>query len=183
MQVQALSGVPIGKKEDKVSRVIVLNSDMSILGTTTYKRAIRLIVTGKAESLKDSERRIHPSMLVPLVIKLVKAIRNLWRKQVPWSKHNIHIRDGFKCQYCGNLVQKSKITIDHVIPKDQSGKNSWTNCVSSCFGCNNKKQNRTPSQANMSLIRRVTTPTIMEFLLLKIKAEGLSEILKELGVY
>jgi hypothetical protein len=60
-----------------MTRCIVLNSDMTILGTTDVKRAIRLVVTGKAESLVDSGRQIHPLMCVPKVIRLIKAIRNL----------------------------------------------------------------------------------------------------------
>ena len=166
-----------------MTRCIVLNSDMSILGTTSYKRAIRLVVTGKAESLMDSDRRIHPTMLVPSVIRLVKAIRNLWRKEVPWSKQNVHVRDKFICQYCSIKIPKSKATIDHVIPRDQGGKNRWDNTVCACFECNNKKENRTPSEAGMSLRKKPVAPTIMEFLMKKIKAEGLDGVLKELGIY
>ena len=166
-----------------MQRAIVLNADMSILGTTPYKRAIRLIVKGKAEAIVDSEIKIHPSMNVPLVIRLIKAIRNLWRKSIPWSKTNVHVRDGYICQYCSDPVPKSKATIDHVIPKDLGGKNGWENTVCSCFACNNKKENKTPSQANMSLRRQPYCPTIMEFLLRKIKQEGLAEVLKELEVY
>ena len=166
-----------------MSRVIVLNVDHSILGTTSYKRAIRLVVTGKAETLAETNKRIHPTMLLPAVIRLVKAIRNLWRKEVPWSKHSVHIRDNFTCQYCGEQVVKSKVTIDHIIPKDLGGKNSWENTVTSCFPCNNAKGNRTPTQANMVLKSKPYKPTIMQFLLQKIASEGLEEVLKELGVY
>jgi 5-methylcytosine-specific restriction endonuclease McrA len=156
---------------------------MTILGTTNYRRAIRLIVTGKAEALVDSDTRIHREMLIPKVIRLVKAIRNLWRKEVPWSKGNIHIRDEFTCQYCGVELAKSKATIDHIIPQAQKGKNTWENTVSCCFPCNNKKEDRTPEKAGMSLLKRPHKPTIMEFLLRKIQSEGLDEVLKELGVY
>lgn len=166
-----------------MTRVIVLNTDMSILGTTTYKRAIRLVVTGKAETLAETDRRIHPTMLIPAVIRLVKAIRNLWRKEVPWSKGNVHIRDNYICQYCGSEVAKTKATVDHVIPKDKGGKNSWTNTVTSCFSCNNLKENRTPSEAKMPLRGKPYQPTIMQFLLQKIESEGLDKVLKSLGVY
>lgn len=166
-----------------MARCIVLNADMTILGTTDAKRAIRLVVTGKAESLVDTDKRIHPTMNVPAVIRLVKAIRSLWRKQVPWSKANVHVRDRYICQYCGIRVTRSEATIDHVIPQAQGGKNGWENTVTSCFPCNNDKSDRTPSEANMALRRRPVTPTIMEFLYKKIKSEGLEEVLHELGVY
>ena len=85
-----------------------------------------------------------------------------------------------------NLHVKAKINnleIENDAPKDLGGKNSWENTVCSCFACNNKKENKTPSQANMSLRRQPYCPTIMEFLLRKIKQEGLAEVLKELEVY
>jgi len=166
-----------------MERCIVLNNDMSILGTTTWKRAIRLVVTGKAEALADSDRKIHPTMNVPKVIRLIKAIRNLWRTSVPWSKPNVHVRDLYVCQYCEEKLAKNKATIDHVIPRAQGGKNTWENTVCSCYDCNNSKEDRTPSQAKMSLRRLPYRPTIMEFMLRKIKSEGLDKTLKDLGIY
>ena len=166
-----------------MDKVIVLNRDMTVLGTTSYKKAIKLVVKGRAESILDSNKKIHPSMYIPTVIRLVKAIRSLWRKRVEWSKRNVHVRDSYTCQYCGNPVSKSSATIDHVIPKGSGGKNSWENTVCACFACNNMKEDRTPSQAHMSIARQPYAPTIMEFLLMKIKAEGLEGVLQELGVY
>ena len=164
-------------------KVIVLNNDMTVLGTTNYKRAIRLVVTGKAETLAESGVRIHKSMLIPLVIRLVKAIRNLWSKQVPWSKNNVHVRDKFICQYCEAKLDKKKLTIDHVIPVSRGGKNSWGNTVCSCFACNNIKRSRTPNEASMPLSKKPIQPTIMEFLLSKVESEGLEQVLQDLGIY
>lgn len=166
-----------------MTKVIVLNADMTILGTTNYKRAIRLLVTGKAEAVAESDIRIHPKVLVPLVIRLIKAIRSLWRKEVPWSKVNVHCRDKYICQYCGVEVAKSKATIDHVIPASKGGKNTWDNTVCSCYQCNNKKEDRLPSEAKMTLVRKPYKPTIMEFLIRKIESEGLEKMLKSLGIY
>jgi 5-methylcytosine-specific restriction endonuclease McrA len=75
------------------------------------------------------------------------------------------------------------LTIDHVIPQSRGGKNSFENCVTSCFDCNNKKGNRTPNEANMYMKRRPYSPTISEFLRLKVKQMGLDKFLKELGVF
>ena len=168
-----------------MSQVIVLNTDMTILGTTHWKRAMILIAKGKAEVLaEDTENRIHPTVLMPKVIRLITAIRNLWRTQVPWSKANVHVRDMYTCQYCGKKLKRNKATIDHVIPQAQGGKNKWDNTVTACFPCNNEKRDRTPSEARMGLRKGLPhQPTIMEFLIRKVKAEGLDEVLKELGIY
>lgn len=173
------------KGKRKMSQVIVLNTDMTILGTTHWKRAMILIAKGKAEVLaEDTEIRIHPTVLMPKVIRLITAIRNLWRTQVPWSKANVHVRDMYTCQYCDTKLKRNKATIDHVIPQAQGGKNKWDNTVTACFPCNNKKRDRTPREANMSLRKGLPhQPTIMEFLIRKVKSEGLDEVLKELGIY
>lgn len=164
-------------------KVIVLNTDMSILGTTSAKRAVGLLINGKAEPVTDSGMQIHPKLFLPTVIRLLKAVRNLWKKAIPWSKQNIHVRDNYTCQYCGNKVEKHKATIDHVIPVSRGGTNSYDNTVCACFDCNNEKNNRTPSEARMSLKRRAYQPTIMEFVMLKVKQEGLENTLKDLGIY
>lgn len=166
-----------------MENVIVLNSDMTILGTTTWKRAVRLLITGKAEALAQSDTKIHPTMFIPKVIRLIKAIRSLWKKEVPWSKGAVHIRDQYVCQYCRDDIPKKRATIDHVIPVAKGGKNNWGNTVCCCFDCNNKKGDMLPSEANMSLVRKPLQPTIMEFLLKKIQEDGLEDVLKEIGIY
>ena len=166
-----------------MENVIVLNADMSILGTTTFKRAINLIVKGRAEVLAEADELVHPTMYIPKVIRLLKAIRNLWKKEVPWSKGSVHIRDRYVCQYCGEHLPKKQATIDHVMPVAKGGKNKWTNTVCACKPCNNKKEDFLASEVHMSLLRRPYQPTIMEFILLKIEQDGLAGILQELGIY
>jgi len=57
-------------------------------------------------------------------------------KYTPLNHQNIYRRDGFKCVYCG---EKRQLTWDHVIPECKDGKTSWTNLVTCCKGCNNRK--------------------------------------------
>ena len=93
------------------------------------------------------------------------------------------VRDEYTCQYCGDKLGKKSCTVDHIIPKSQGGKNKWENTVTCCFDCNNKKDRHLPSECGMVLLKKPLTPTIMSFILLKIKSEGLEGILKELGIY
>ena len=163
--------------------VLVLNSDMTLFGTTDWQTAVCMVERDRAEVLLDSDVKVHPRVYKPLIIRIINAIRHLWKKSVPWSKHNVHIRDKYTCQYCKTVLEKKQLTIDHVIPKDQGGKNSWENTVCSCFDCNNKKSNRTPSQAHMGLRKTPYKPTIMEFIMLKVKLDGLDSLLKELDYF
>jgi 5-methylcytosine-specific restriction endonuclease McrA len=84
--------------------------------------------------------------------------------------------------YCGNR-DKVKLTVDHIIPQSKGGKSTFDNRVAACRECNHKKGNRTPNEAKMYLIRQPYTPTIYEFIRLKMKQYKIDDFLKELGVY
>lgn len=168
-----------------MDRCIVLNGDYTFLNTVNWKRAVCLIMNGKAEVLKYSERILRNGagkvvMKVPLVMRLIKLIRSIYKSKVPFSKKNVFVRDKFRCIYCGS---KDVLTIDHVIPVSRGGKTTFDNCVASCKPCNSNKGNRTPSEARMFLKRQPFTPTISEFIRLKIKQLGIEQFLIDLGVY
>ena len=168
-----------------MDQCVLLNADYTFLNVVNWKRAICLITKGKVQVLRHSERLIRTAeglaVKVPAVLRLIKLIRTLYINRVPFSKKNVLIRDGFKCAYCGGV--KRKLTIDHIIPKSRGGKTDFENCVSSCKSCNNKKGNKTPSEANMYLKVKAYQPTIAEFLRLKVKKLGINKVLKDLGVY
>jgi 5-methylcytosine-specific restriction endonuclease McrA len=44
--------------------------------------------------------------------------------------------------------------MDHVIPRSRGGASTWENLVASCFACNNKKGDRTPGEAGMTLAKQ-----------------------------
>ncbi len=162
--------------------VIVLNADYTYLNIIDWRRAIKLLVQKKVEVLKYGERIIRGftrEIKVPLVVKLIKFVRAVYRSSVPLSKKNIFIRDQYICQYCGRSCRKHP-TIDHIVPKSRGGKFSWNNVVTACLHCNQKKGSKLPSEAGMGLIKRPTRPTISEFLNLKMRLLGLSEIIEEL---
>jgi 5-methylcytosine-specific restriction endonuclease McrA len=71
-------------------------------------------------------------------------------------------RDGYKCGYCGR--GDLPLTIDHVIPKARGGSDDWENLVSACTICNNKKGDRTPEEARMSLRQTPFKPSHIMFI-------------------
>lgn len=167
-----------------MDRCIILNTDYTFLNSVSWKRAVRIFANGKTEVLKYSSRIIKTAggeeFIVPSVMRLIKMIRMIYRNKVPFSKRNMIIRDRYKCVYCGS---KKQLTIDHVMPASKGGKTNFENCVTACIECNNKKKNRTPSEANMFLQRRPTHPTISEFFRIKMELSGLDKFLKEVGIY
>ena len=167
-----------------MERCIVLNGDYTFLNTVNWKRAICLVMKGKTEVLKYADNTIKcidgTEMQLPLVMRLIKVIRMIYKNKVPFTKKNVHTRDGFTCQYCGS---KKDLTIDHIIPVSKGGKTSFENCTTACRRCNNKKGNKMPRQVGMFTRKKTYTPTISEFFRLKMQVLGLDKFLKELGVY
>lgn len=107
-------------------------------------------------ALDDYEwvKTVRMNLAVPKVIRLL-GYEKLPRQEVKLNRRNIFARDRNRCQYCGKNYPTSELSLDHVLPRSQQGKSSWTNLVCCCVRCNAKKGGRTPDQARMKLI---TTP-------------------------
>lgn len=166
---------------------VLLNANYMPLGIISLKKAIKLIVKEKVEVIKSHSTKLLCNfertfkIFYPLVLRLVKFVRRIYGVKVTFSKKNILIRDNFICMYCGTDIKRFS-TLDHVIPKSKGGKTTFDNVVSCCIKCNNKKDNKLPSQAKMYLIKKPYTPTIMEFILLQIKRTSIAKYLKEIGL-
>lgn len=167
-----------------MERIILLNANFTYLSTITWKQAIKLMVKGKVEVLKETKKIIRSTgnvidhIVIPKILRLVKLIRTVFKNKVPFSKRNVFVRDNFRCQYCGTF--EGKMTVDHVIPTSRNGRSTFDNCVTSCKKCNNKKDNRTPAEARMFLHKQPYTPTIMEFIIIKMKNMGIDKVLDDL---
>jgi 5-methylcytosine-specific restriction endonuclease McrA len=168
-----------------MTHCVLLNADYSFLNLVNWRRAFCLLAKGKVEVVKDSQQTIRSAggeeLKIPVVMRLIKLIRTIYRSSVSFTKRNVLVRDRFRCAYCG--TRKDRLSIDHIIPKSKGGKTNFENCVAACKTCNLRKGGRTPSEAKMYLRARPCQPTISEFLRLKFENLGIDEILRELGVY
>ena len=139
------------------SPVLVLNQSYEPLNICQARRALALILEGKAEMLEDGLGFFHTSRAsyaIPSVIKLEYTVRRP-RPATKLTRLGLFYRDGFVCQYCG---RETTLTIDHVIPRFQGGKHTWENVVAACVSCNRRKAGRTPEQANMKLLKIPVKP-------------------------
>jgi 5-methylcytosine-specific restriction endonuclease McrA len=165
-----------------MNSVIVLNADFTYLHTVSWKRGMRLVLKGKVEVLKyggavvTSFQNLHR---IPLVVRLIKFVRRVYKNKVPLNKRNILARDEYTCQYCGAGCRHNP-TLDHILPKSRGGSFSWQNTVASCKRCNQKKGDKTPTECGMTLRKKPVQPTISEFTNQQVKQMGLREILKDL---
>ena len=139
--------------------VLVLNFTYEALNITTFQRAVKLIFSGKAEIVHDLDRVLTSArweLRMPSIIRMLYYIRRPMQK-VALTKKNVLLRDDYTCQYCG-LRGERMMTVDHVVPRSRGGPSTWENLVCACMRCNNRKNNRSPQDANMSLKRRPKTP-------------------------
>jgi 5-methylcytosine-specific restriction endonuclease McrA len=149
-----------------MSQVLVLNASYEYLNVTSLKRAVKLVYKGKAEVVEAvGDRQLKARTLripLPSIIRMLYFIHRPF-KEVPLTRKNILLRDRHVCQYCG----KQGDTVDHVIPRSRGGRDSWENCVCACAFCNRRKNNRTPDEANMDLLRKPRKPSHIPWLLIK----------------
>ncbi len=75
-------------------------------------------------------------------------------------------RDRNMCLYCGGSFLVQDLSRDHVRPLSRGGRDCWTNVVTSCRRCNNRKADRNPEEANMELLAIPFVPNQYEFLYL-----------------
>ena len=107
--------------------VLVLNANFEPIHVCNTRRAIGLILTGKANLVLNGRGEIKTvslSLPRPSIIRLSHMVKRP-RPKVRLTKREILRRDEYTCQYCGQHV--SILTIDHVIPRRMGGTDTWEN--------------------------------------------------------
>ncbi len=145
---------------------LALNASFEPLTIVPARRAVRLVLDGKAEIIEEdgsrrfrSERAVFPC---PAVIRLVRYVHvpRRFRRQV--TNTFLFARDDYTCQYCGrhrrDLRGRQFLTRDHVLPISRGGGNAWGNVVTSCSPCNSRKGNRLPREAGLKLLATPSEP-------------------------
>ncbi len=133
--------------------VLQLNASYEALRIIPAMRALKLVTKGKATVELATNKLIYPGIYLPSVVRLLVYKHVPVRMQVT-TRRNIFMRDAHRCQCCGQKFHASELTLDHIIPRAQCGKNSWDNLVTCCKRDNHRKANRTPEEAGMPLLHR-----------------------------
>lgn len=133
-------------------RVLLLNTTFEPLTALPLRRAIVLLVCGKAEIVHQDPAglTLHAattSVEVPSVIRLSTYVRVPYRAQVPLTRAGLMHRDHYRCAYCAGRAE----TIDHVVPRSRGGGHSWQNCVACCAKCNHRKADKLLSEIGWKL--------------------------------
>jgi len=126
-----------------VIRVLLLNASHEPLAVVTGRRALVLVVAGKAECVLERPAGAvmrSPSMAIPVpaVVRLRRYVRVPYQPPPAVTRAGVLRRDSRRCAYCNGRGD----TVDHVIPKSRGGSHSWENCVACCVRCNTRKADR-----------------------------------------
>ena len=139
-------------------RTLVLNAGFEPLAVVSFKRALVLVMNGKATIIAADSANpvwsIHGSWDRPSVILLRRYVRIPSNRHVPVSRRGVLRRDSQHCGYCGG----NATTIDHVVPRSRGGADTWENLVACCLKCNNIKSDRTPGEMGWTLRTRPRAP-------------------------
>jgi len=146
-------------------RCLALNASFEPLTMVPVRRAVRLVIDGKAEIVEAEGASVRSERLAvprPAVIRLVKFVHvpRRFRRQV--TNIFLFARDGYRCQFCGrsqhDLRHRECLTRDHLIPLSRGGHNGWSNVLTACSTCNTRKGNLLPEEAGMHPLRAPVEP-------------------------
>lgn len=138
--------------------VLVLNANFEPLNVCDTRRALGLILTGKADMVVNGRgviRTVSREIPRPSIIRLGEMVQRP-RPRVKLTRREIFRRDNYTCQYCGR--RSGEMTVDHVLPRHLGGKHIWTNVVTACPSCNHQKGGRRLDESGMKLIRLPQEP-------------------------
>ncbi len=143
-------------------RALLLNASYEPMKIISWQRAIVLWFQEKAEIVEYHStvvRSVRQQFTLPSIIRLKTYVRQKRTAgPVRFSRENVYTRDNHTCQYCREQTTPRSLTLDHVIPASRGGPKTWTNVVTSCRDCNQKKGNRTPKEAKMPLLNEPKAP-------------------------
>lgn len=139
--------------------VLLLNASYEPLRVVALRRAIGLVLAGKADTLAEGDgviRSASISLAMPAVIRLRYMVRVPFRATAPLSRRAVLARDSKRCQFshCNRVAS----TVDHLVPRSRGGEHQWTNLVAACAACNARKGDRLLHELGWSLRRTPVAP-------------------------
>ena len=136
-----------------MERVLLLNATYEPLALVSDRRAVVLVLAGRAEAVafRPEASVFHSAKLVvevPAIVRLSQMVRiPRWARTPPLTRRAVLRRDGGRCAYCSDPAD----TVDHVVPRSRGGGHEWTNVVASCKRDNLLKADQLLSELGWSL--------------------------------
>ena len=138
-------------------RCLALNASFEPLTMVPVRRALRLVIEGKAEIVESdsgdvvrSERLILPK---PAIIRLSSSCTSPAASVARSPTHSSSLATATGASTAtgahAELRHRECLTRDHLIPLSRGGDNEWTNVVTACSTCNTRKGNHLPEECGM----------------------------------
>jgi 5-methylcytosine-specific restriction endonuclease McrA len=152
---------------------LVLNADyqplrMLPLSIWSWQDTVKAVLGGKAivvDIYPDVYiRAVNINMPVPSVIAL-RDYAPTGKARPAFTRRNVFLRDGYRCQYCLGLFRTSDLSLDHVEPRCLGGRLTWENAATCCKRCNGRKGSLRPTELHrvgMELKSKPRCPTLFE---------------------
>ena len=137
---------------------------------------------GGIQARTGLESRIEPKSIV--------AIKNCTRgvalqdRAPTLCNDTLFQRDRHVCAYCGEHFKDLDLSRDHVHPVSKGGQDVWTNVVTACRHCNNRKADRVLSETDLELLYLPYQPNRFEHFILQnrhILADQMEFLLPKVG--
>ena len=134
------------------NEVLVLNASYQPLAVVGDRRAVTLLLAGRAESVAAEEappvfRSASMVIEIPSILRLHNMVKTGRPRTPPPSRLGVLRRDRHRCGYCGETAE----TVDHIVPRSRGGASTWTNLVAACRPHNAEKGDRLLHELGWSL--------------------------------
>ena len=127
-----------------MGRVLLLNATFEPLQLVSERRAVVLVLGGRAEPIATEEeplvfRSASLEVPIPAIVRLRDMVKLPTKVRTPpLTRRALLVRDSYRCAYCLEHAD----TVDHVVPRSRGGEHSWTNVVAACRRHNTLKGDR-----------------------------------------
>ncbi len=163
--------------------VLALNANWQAIDVYTAQKAFCMMASGAAAGIDTSFGNMIPILWdkwvllnteseseaamtskgpirIPRVVITVNY-KSLKMKTDSLTHETIARKQNYRCAYSGKEVKRKNWSLDHIIPKSKGGSSKWDNLVIADKEINNKKADRTPEEAGLTLLHKPQAPKKM----------------------
>jgi hypothetical protein len=153
--------------------VLVLNANWQAIDVVCAQRAMAMIYSEHAIPLRTDRERLEPikwkewsklnpteeddfiqtlhgNILIPRVV-ITNRYKKLRKTRIGLNNRNLARSSNYRCAYTGQHVPFEEGSLDHVLPQSRGGKTEWSNAAWTSKKLNNKKADKTPEEAGLTL--------------------------------
>lgn len=112
-------------------------------------------------SNKRSYIDVHPIVAAKGVVT-----GTTYKTEPSLTNQELFRRDNHTCMYCLTSMPDWQLTRDHILPLSRGGRDVWTNVISACRECNQRKADHLLKESGMKLHAVPYTPNHAEWLIL-----------------